>query len=245
MTSDTRTILKGKQSEFLAAESALAASRQAMERAQALLATVTRAAEDHTAGEKRDEAARTEQILAALKAGVTPSFNDKTLAKHSAARADIEARRSSALQVVEQLRAEEVDAERLVEISREAVNSAAKAIVREAASALADEWVVAEAKARSLRLKLGRHHGPVSRLGGAAAVGAAIAANESEDRFDLGENQAFSSAWEDFAAALQRDPGARLEFTQAEAWAAERAAESVRSEARIASINSRMRGEAA
>ena len=101
----------------------------------------------------------------AIRGGNGPSIaSEKSIAKSSAAHAEIEGRRAAAVQVVEGLREEENEAERAVADAKKDVEAAVKDVLKAEAIALAAAWRPLDAAARAARARLGRYHGPVHRL---------------------------------------------------------------------------------
>jgi hypothetical protein len=240
-TPTVRDGLKAAHSALAAAQQALEASRAASERARAWLADVVRQAEDHEATEKHTVASIVDSLKNSIRGGNGPSIaSEKSIAKSSAAHAEIEGRRSAALQVVEGLREEENEAERAVADAQKGVEFAVKAVLRAEAIAQAAAWKPLDAAARAARARLGRHHGPVSMLMTSSdTVAAAISENEKGE-FDLAAIRDVDHAWNAFGAALLLDANAPLDFQQAEIAAAERAQEKANSKARIDAIFARM-----
>ena len=162
--------------------------------------------EDHEANEKHTVASIVDSLKAAIRGGNGPSIaSEKSIAKSSAAHAEIEGRRSAALQVVEGLREEENEAERAVADAKKGVEAAVKDVLKAEAIALAAAWKPLDDAARAARARLGRYHGPVHRLlTSSPAVKSAISKNEKGE-FDLAAIRDVDAALEGFAAQLLQD----------------------------------------
>ena len=183
-------------------------------------------------------------MKAAIQAGSAPVFAaDKELAKSAATRVEIDSRRAVAVGIVEDLRSDERLAEQELSDAQKDIEAAVKDVLKAEAVALADAWRPLDAAARAARSRLGRHHGPVSRLlTSSPAVSSAILENE-KSQYDPAERDV-DAAWEGFAAKLLQDFAARLDFTPAETASAERAQEHAASKARVDAIVARMNATA-
>jgi hypothetical protein len=223
MTAVAREELKAAHAALAAAERKLETARAATSKARALSAEITRQAAAQEAVERRASVSLADRIKAAIKGGADPSFDEDT-AKNASTRTALEGRRQTAEQVVADLTEEEREAAEAVEASREAVSHCIKAVMREEARALAERWNVAEAearvaeaKARSMRLRLGRFHDVVDKLGRIDdQVWEALRLNTLDD-YDLEADRAVRGVWTSFATALTRDADAKPDFARAEA----------------------------
>ena len=202
VTPTPRDELKRSHAEFAASERKLEAARNASERARALLDDVTRQSEDCTAVEKRLSSSLADAMKAAIQAGSAPVFAaDKELAKSAATRVELDSRRGVAVGIVEDLRSDERAAELEDADAQKGVEFAVKEVLKSEAIALAAAWKPLDAAARRARSRLGRHHGPVSRLlTSSPAVSSAILENE-KSQYDPAERDV-DAAWEGFAAKL-------------------------------------------
>jgi hypothetical protein len=197
----------------------LEAARTAASKARALHGEITRQAAELEGVERRASVSLTDRIKAAIKGGENPSF-DRDAAKSAAARNGAEGRRQTSEQVVAELTTEEREAEEAVEAAKNAASDGIRAVMKEEARALAERWNgpetevrVAEAKARSMRLRLGRFHGMVDGLGYDDQVWRAIRLNTQEN-YDLEAERAVKGVWTSFAEALTRDADATLDFAE-------------------------------
>jgi len=218
MTAVAREELKSAQTALATAERKLEPARAATNKARALLEETVRQAFEHEADERRASVSLTDRIKAAIKGGADPSFDEDT-AKSTAARTALEARRQAAEQAVADLVEEQREFEEAVSAAREAVSAAIRAVMKEEARSLAERWNgleaearVVEAKARSMRLRLGRFHDVIDGLGRIDdEVWRAIRLNTQED-YDLEADRAVRGVWTSFANALTRDGDASPDF---------------------------------
>jgi hypothetical protein len=223
MTAVARQELKAAHGAYTILARKLEAARAAMSKARALHEEFTRQAAEHEAVERRASVSLTDRIKAAIKGGADPSFDVDT-AKSATARTALEGRRQTSEQVVADLVEEEREAAEAVEASREAVSHGIKAVMREEARAVAERWNVleaqarvAEAEARSMRLRLGCFHGAIAGLGRIDdEVWRALRLN-TEESYDLEADRAVRGVWTSFATALTRDADAKPDFVRAEA----------------------------
>jgi hypothetical protein len=212
----------GPRDELRHAHDALAAAERALEKARAatengrkFLDDLVRESERHAAVEKQFTESIATNLKAALQSGASPTFgNEKEASKHASGRADIDTRRAVAVRIVADLHDDEKRAEQEVEEAKKGVETAVKDVLKAEANSIAERWAPIDREARALRAKLGRHHGPVSRLMiSSPTVSAAISANH-EEQYHPAMN-AIDDAWSAFGAALLQDPDAALNFPEA------------------------------
>jgi hypothetical protein len=215
-TPTVRDDLKRAHDALAAAERALEKARAATENGRKFLDDLVRESERHEAVEKQFTESIATNLKAALQSGASPTFgNEREASKNAAGRAEIETRRAVAVRIVEDLRNDERLAEQELADAKKGVEAGVKDVLKAEAVALADAWKPIDDAARAMRARLGRHHGPVSRLlTSSPTISAAISANE-DDQFDLAAVRAADDAWTTFAASLLTDPNAQLYFPEA------------------------------
>jgi hypothetical protein len=244
MTAISRAELKGAQTALAKAERKLETARAATGKARALLTDTVREAEDHEAIERRASVSFTERIKAAIKGGAVPSFDHDT-AKNAAASTMLETHRQAAEQVFAALLKEELEEEDAIAVSREAVSTAIRTVMTEEARALAKRWRDVEAEARSIRVRLGRFHGPMERLGIMDdEVWRALQLNTDEN-LNLEEHHAVTGAWTSLGAALARHAEAKPDFAQVDRVREDLAAARIQHQAEVKAITGRMAAERA
>jgi hypothetical protein len=219
MTATARDELKAAQGALTILERKLDAARAASIKARALHEETVRQVFELEAGERRASTSLTDRIKAAIKGGVALSFDDDT-SKTAAVRSALEGRRRVAEQAVADLSAEELEAEEAVQTAKSTVDLGVKAVMRATAAEVTEQWNsaeaavrAAEAKSRSIRLRLGRFHGEVDRLGYDDEVWRAIRLNTQEDCV-LETDRAVQAAWTSFGDALARDANAKPDFAE-------------------------------
>jgi hypothetical protein len=228
-----------------AAENALESARQASAKGRELIEKITRQAEDIEADSMREAEKIAVEMKAAILSGGAPSMaaNDRGTAKNVASRAEFDARRQAAEQVVADLAAEEREREREVSDATVAVEQAVQDVLRTEAEKIAANWEELELKARAIRIRLGGLSGdPIWRVSGLSdRVGRALYLNREDREFDRPESEITRDLWIEFGAALVHDPDAQLTFTASERAIEKRAERQAADERYIASL----RGEAA
>jgi hypothetical protein len=235
---EARSALKAAQGNLSAAEVALNGARATADRARSMLEEIVREGETLQAAELRAAGAMAEQMRIAFMSGAAPPgpVSEREHSKAAAARATIELRREAAAAIVSDFAGAEHEAEEAVAAARAAVSAAIQAVVRSEIESLAAEWAEIDAKARVLRARLGDAYGPTQRLRGLGEHVARAVEQNSHDRVNLAEIAAVMTSWNDFAAELQSDPEARLDFSPVDRARAEARADRERSHASDAEI---------
>jgi hypothetical protein len=249
MTDTARDELRDALARRAAAEGALESARQASARGRALLEAITRQVDDLQAASMSASSSLAAEMKAAIASGGTPSVaNNHEPAKNVASRADLDARRQAAEQVVADLAAEEREGERAVSNVVAAVERAVHDVLRGEAEKIAASWEEVELKARAIRIRLGGRSGfdPIPRVSGLSnRVGRALYQNREDREFDSPQSEIARGPWTDFAAALLGDSDAELDFAAADRAIAEMTKEREERRAADDRFIARMRGEAA
>jgi len=174
--------------------------------------------------------ARADQIKAALKAGAIPIFEAVPIVSaNSAKMADAQNRLSATKLALEELQADEHEAEAAVSAAMNEERAAITALMADEANAIAARVEALEGEALVLRARLGGPLGVVGQLraGLSAAVGQVMNSNHLleavmlHDRALTEEADRAAVVWRAFAAALEGDADAELSFDRpTDAWRA-------------------------
>ena len=196
------------------AESALERARSATNAGRALLADLTAEMDRADAVDQGIAADRSADLVAAIRAGRTPTFAAApALPDNAEALADLTNRRRAAEVAVRTLAEAEHDAERQVYDAKTAVGNAVKAALIAEAETLAERLESLDAQATPLKALLGGEVGFVSRLPAPLSPRLVHAIRSVDFVVNTTAYREMSLAegrWTDFAAALASDPDARL-----------------------------------
>jgi hypothetical protein len=178
--------------------------QSAIGRSEKLLAQIEQEIADHDAAERRRREEVTDRLLQAIKTGEAEDFarDDRAADRDEVARAANGARLVSAQRVIAQLKTEETEVGKTLDVIEATIALSVRRIMHADARAQAAKWAEADRLAAALRMRLGRTFGVVHKLGGIEGdLQAAISENNAAP-FDLAEHTAVEGVWANLAAAL-------------------------------------------
>jgi len=200
------------------ARSVLACIKAARERARDFAAEQMRAVEA-LAGEAHDIASeRSDSIKVALRSGAIPMFPEApALPANAAKMADAQGRLDAARIALEELQAEEVDAESEAAAAKDAYRQASEAVLVDEADRIAVRVEELESEALLLRARLGGPLSPAGQLRGMTQATQRVISSVDVAAFMRNpaleqEAQRALHVWRAFAEALADDAGAELSF---------------------------------
>lgn len=215
-----RARLQAAHAAHADAISALDAAAHAAASARAFLSGIKQEVDRFAEIDRGISTSRAKELKAALKGGTTPTFSAvPALPRNAAARADAENRLEAAKLAVAELEADEKDAERAAKAARDELSAAIMAVVAAAADDLAARILDLEMAALRLRERLGCEFGGLDQAKAPLSLRTIAVIRQNGSTTIMARNtpewhasNAANSAWKAFAASLESDPAAELNF---------------------------------